>query len=640
MLNVMRRHAYSWMVRVILFLIILVFAFWGMSGGFFSQVKQVAKVDGQTILADEVDHEATQLRRTLQQIYGPNTPEVLKHVNLRQEALGQIIENHLIQREAQHLGLEVNDAELKRRIESNQSFQIDGQFDFATYQAVLRDNDMTPPEFEQNQRAAILADTLKAMVTEGVQVSEEEARAEFDRRNLKLTLAYIEVPYTRFAGKITPAEAEIADYYKKNGEEFREPERVKVVFVHYDPAILAQSLKPSDKEIQDYYARNQATLFTHPLSVHARHILIATPAGATGKEKAAANAKAKDVLRQLKAGANFAKLAAKYSDDTGNKLKGGDLGTFGKGEMVKPFEQVAFKLRPGDAALAETQFGYHVIKVDETFPPHVDSLEQARPKIIQALRSKAGGELVREAMHEDLTAALAGQSLSDLANKRGLDAVETPFFAANEPVKGTEQNPELARDALKMEEGDVRAITHAGSDPYIVKLIKRQPSRIPELKEIKAKVREAVIRSKAEQAAREFANSIAEQIKSPDDFAKLAAANHLEIHNTGEFSRTNHMVPLVGDFPEVTDAASQVAAVPAMLGRVMVHGADSYIFEVLDRRPPGAEEWEKDGPPFTEEILQARRAQVWNGFVDALKQRAKIEVDTDQLGETSTEPSM
>src|SRR5208337_2792974 len=151
MLNVMRRHAYSWMIRAILFLIILVFAFWGIGTGLFSQVKPVAKVDGQTILADEVDHEATQLRRTLQRIYGPNAPEVLKHVNLRQEALGQIIEGHLIHREAQHLGLEVDDAELKRRIESNQNFQSGGQFDFATYQAVLRDNDMTPAEFELNQ---------------------------------------------------------------------------------------------------------------------------------------------------------------------------------------------------------------------------------------------------------------------------------------------------------------------------------------------------------------------------------------------------------------------------------------------------------------------------------------------------------
>lgn len=640
MLSAMRRHAYSWMIRAVLFLIILVFAFWGIGTGLFNQVRPIASVDGQTILADEVDREATQIRRNLQQLYGPNASEALKNINLRQEALQQIVENRLIQREARRLGLEISDAELQRQIATNRAFQIDGQFDFQTYQAVLRDNDLAPADFERSQRDSIVAGLLKQMVSQGVLVSDDEARLEFNRRNAKLALAYVEIPYTQFAARITPTESQIADYYKNNGEKFREPEQVKVVFVDYDPAVLADKLNPSEKEIEEYYDKNKITVFTHAEQAHARHILTSVAPGATDKEKAEAKAKAEDVLRQVKAQGDFTKLAAKYSDDPGNKFKGGDLGFFGRGQMVKPFEDAAFKLKPGEVALVETEFGYHVVKVDEVKPGHVDTPKEARPKIIEALKRKAGDAIAHKALHEDLAAALESHSLKELAEKRGLGAIETPFFAADEPVKGAEKNPQLVRAAFKLDEGDIRAVTGPGADSFLVKLLKRRPAQIPPLKEIEAKVREALVRDQAEQASRDFAQSVLKQIKTADDLTKVAAANKLQVHDTDEFSRADGAVPPIGKFPEVTDSASLVAKVPGVIGRVMEHGGSYYIFELLSRKPPRDEEWKTAGSSFTERLVQARREQVWNRFVNGLKEQAKITIDANQLGQTATESSM
>src|ERR1700674_5063034 len=414
MLNAFRRHAYSWMIRIVLFLIVVVFAFWGIGTGLFNQVRPLASVDGQTILPDEVDRQADRMRRSLQSMYGANAADALKGMNLRQEALQQLIEARLVQREARRIGLEVSDTDLQDKISSAKGFQLNGQFDLDTYQAVLRNNDLSPADFEHQEREVMTAELLHGMVTQGVQLSVGEAQLDFDQHNAKLALAYVAIPYSQFAAKVSPTDKEIAGYYNRNGEKFREPERVKIVLVDYEPSALAEKLNPSDKEIEDYYNKNKSTEFTHPFQVRARHILVSVPAGATGKEKAGAKAKAEGILHQVKAhpGA-FASLAAKFSDDPGTKDNGGDLGYFGRGQMVKPFEDAVFKLKPGQVTMVESQFGYHVVEAEDSRPARVDTLAQARPETIDTLRRKTGGEIARKALKEDLAAALGGRDLKD-----------------------------------------------------------------------------------------------------------------------------------------------------------------------------------------------------------------------------------
>ncbi len=197
------------------------------------------------------------------------------------------------------------------------------------------------------------------------------------------------------------------------------------------------------------------------------------PAGASDKEKAAAKAKALDVLKQAQSGGDFAKLAAKYSDDPSNKLEGGDLGTFGRGQMVKPFEDAVFAMKPGQIAMVETRFGFHIVKLDESKPAHTDTLAEAKPKIIDELRTQAGAKLGRAAAQEDLAAALAGASLQDLAKKRGIEAIETPLFAHGEPAGGAERDRELMEAAFKLDAGQVAIVPEKGA-PYVIKLLVRQ----------------------------------------------------------------------------------------------------------------------------------------------------------------------
>jgi len=635
MLEGIRRYQYSWQVQVPFLLLGIVMAFWGFGAGLFGSIHPIATVNGQKILGDQVDREANQLRATVQQMYGASAQAVLKNINIRQEAVERLIEEQLIGDEARHLGISISDVALQDKISKETAFQRDGQFDFDTYQDVLRANNLLPAEFENEERDRMIADTLRNMIDTGVQVSDDEARHAYNLVNEKIGLRYVEFAFSDFAAKISPTEAQIADYYKKNTEQFREPERIKLAYVHYEPLVLAAKYTPSDKEVEDFYKRNAGTRFKHADEVHARHILIAVPAGASDKEKAAAKAKALDVLKQAQSGGDFVKLAAKYSDDTSNKLQGGDLGTFERGQMVKPFEDAVFAMKSGQIDMVETHFGFHVVKVEQSSPAHIDTLAEAKPKIVEELRTQAGAKLGRAAAQEDLASALAGGKLEDLAKKRGIDAVETPLFAQGEPASGLEADRELIAAAFKLEVGQVSLVPEKGA-PYVIKLLVRQPSRIPPLKEIEAQVRDAVIRTTAQAQASRQAQKILATIKSPADFDKAAASNKLVIKTVDPFVRADRRVEGIGEFPEVTDAAAAVPAIPGVIDRVMENGGNSYLFEVTSRAEPTDADWKTAQKAFLEEYVQQRRAQAWTRFLDSLKDQAKIQIDSDQLAAGSS----
>ena len=633
MLDRMRTWGRSTAVKVLFGVLMIAFAFWGVGTGLAMRVKPVASVNGNRILASEIDNESEQIKRTLTQIYGTNAPQLLKNINLRQEALNQIIEQRLIADEARHLGIRISDQTLADKIAADPKFQEGGVFDPKRYEELLQANDLLPSDYENSVRGSLMEDALRQMVEQGVQVSDADARHSYDLHSEKVKLAYVQIPYHDFVAKISPTPKQVEDYYNSHQDEFRDPERVQIAYIHYDPAILAAKIAPPDHDIEDYYKSNLRKLYTHPDEVHARHILIEVPAGATPEQKAQAKSKAEDVLKQLQKGADFAKLASQYSQDPSTRLEGGDLGSFGRDQMIKPFEDAAFSMKPGELRLVETKFGFHVVRLESKSPAHVDPMQDVRPKIIDALRTETGARMARQALDEDVSVAAGDGKLPDLAKKRGLELVQTPSFSRADAA-GVVHDEKLVDTAFKLTAGDVRAVSGgAGAAPYLVKLVAREPAHVQPLKDIEAKVRDAYIRTNAETQARVRAQDLLKQMKTADDFNKVAQANNLSIHQTDQFLRSTESVPEIGSFPEVTDAAGVVAAIPGVIDRVMQNKGDAYIFEVTARSLPSDQDWKTAQTEFLPDFVQQTRAQAWTRFIEALKSRAKITVDASQLAQ-------
>lgn len=647
MLQVFRKHAYSWGTRALLWCLIAAFViFFGGGLSYFAQVRPVASVDCYTyfhlytwpgcrnILSDQVDHEAGNIRKAVQNTRGADAQAILQSVNLREMAVESLIEQIVVEREAHRIGLKVSDDDLARAIASQAVFQENGRFNPELYGQILRDNGIAPADFESETRGKILADTLRRTVTSAVQVSPEEARAEFNRFGEKLSLAYIEFPAANFANS-RPTDKEVAAFYQDNKETFREPERVKIDFIRYDPIALAPKTPPSDNSIEEYYEQNLKTEFSHPEKIRVRHILIAVPADASAADKAAAKAKAQDLLQKIKNGGSFAELAKEDSDDPGSKQNGGELGYISKGELVKPFEEVAFTLKPGQLGLAETQFGYHVIQVEDVKGATVETIDEARPQIVTALKEQEGEKLAHQDLDQDIAAAGEGRDLKSIAAKRGLVAVETPYFAENESIKGAEDNPKLVKEAFTLQPGETRPVTQGGSI-YLIKLIDRKATRIPPLNEIKDKVADTMIQIRAQAEARQAADKVLKQIKSPEAFDAIAESQHLQAKMTGDFTRASGNLPGIGSFPEAAQAAATTPAVPGVIDRVMENDGNAYIFEVVSRTAPSDTEWKMVQGQFTARFLQQKQEDAWVNFVSNLKRKSVIVVHSDLIGNSTS----
>jgi peptidyl-prolyl cis-trans isomerase D len=631
MLDMIRRHAYSWTIRAVVIVLIAVFAFWGVGTGLFSRVKAVATVDGHQILTKDIDQQAEHIRNRIQQAYGARAAQLLAHFNVREEALDQLIDQQLVLDEARQLGLRIGNAELEQAISSQRAFQVNGRFNFRTYREVLRANGLRPAEFESNIRLELLQEMMRRMVGAGVEVSETEARHVYNQLNLKLAMLYVEIPYSGFVAKMAPTDEQIDGYYQSHREQFRDPARIKMDFIRYDPQLMAAGYQPSDKEIKAYYERNRDRLFTHPEEVRARHILIAVPPDATPQQKAAAKAKAENILEQLKAGASFAKLAKKYSDDPGTKDNGGDLGYFTEDQMVKPFAQAAFEMRPGEMLVVKSQFGFHVIEVEDHKLAHIDTLKEVRPQIVEALRHRAGADAANRGIEQDLAAALNGEKLAELAKKRGLSLVSTPFLAAGEQTPEI-SDPSLIQKAFKLDLNQVRVI-NGRETSYLVKVVARRPSYIPKLADIKAKVRTALVQDMAKAEASSRAAAFIKQVKTPADFAQAAAAAKLQVHSTGDFSRADGSIPDIGAFPAAIQAAAMAPAVPHMIGHPLTLDGNAYVFEVQKRGVPDDAQWKQAKQDFIARLRGQRQLQAWASFVQALRDRARIVVHPDLIGQ-------
>lgn len=650
MLQVFRRHAYSWGTRALLGFLILVFIiFFGGLGSYFLQVKPVASIDCYTyfdlitlpgchnILSDQVDHEAGNIRKAVVNSRGAAAEQMLKGVNLREMAVQSLIEQILIDREAHHLGLSISDDELAKAIASQSVFQDDGHFSTARYLQILRDNNLQPADFESETRTKMLSDTLRRAITTAVSVSSDEARAEFNRLGEKLNLSYLEFPAANFM-KGHPTDQQVEEFYRDNKESFREPERVKIDFIRYDPMVLAPQQPPSDDAISQYYEQNLKTEFSHPEQIKVRHILIRVSPDASASEKAAAKSKAQDILQKIKAGASFADLAKADSDDPGTAQNGGDLGYISRGELVKPFEQVAFSLKPGQLGIAETQFGFHVIEVENIKGAKTDSIEEARPRIIAALKEQEGQKIAHQDLDQDTAAAGEGRDLQRIAKERGLVAVETPYFAKTDTIKGAEDDPNLTKEAFSMNPGDIRPITQ-GDAIYLVKLIDRKPSQVPPFAQIKDKVAQTMLQLRAEGDAHKAAEAVLKQIKTAEAFDAVAQNNHLQVKTTGDFIRASGNLPGIGQLPLAAEAAAAVPSIPSVIEQVMQSNGNSYIFKVISRTPPTDAEWKTASAQFTAGLLQQKQQDAWFNFVNSLKRQASIVIHPDLIGNSTTDNS-
>ncbi len=366
MLEAIRAHTQGWLAKVILALITIPFALFGIDSYLNDAGSNVAvaKVNGDKISIQEYSNAVDTVRDRLQSQGQKVDAAMLESEELKQSVLDGLITRRLVNKEIGDANFKISDEQLSQHILGMPEFQENGKFSEELYQKTLEQNRLTASRFESDRRADMLTQQAREGLANLVFVpkSVAEQTLKFAHQQRDISVADIKTAEYIKQVKVTPEE--VKAYYELHKAKFKTPEQVKLEFALLSAASLVAQTLVSDDEVKQFYQEN-AEKFQGDEQRQASHILIGFGVGATAEEKAAAKEKAADLLAQIKKNPKlFEELAIKHSQDPGSATKGGDLGSFARGAMVKPFEEAAFSMKVNQISdIVESEFGYHIIKV-------------------------------------------------------------------------------------------------------------------------------------------------------------------------------------------------------------------------------------------------------------------------------------
>jgi peptidyl-prolyl cis-trans isomerase D len=533
MLDFMRRHAQSWMIKVALGAVVVVFIFWGIWSPREARERDLVEIDGQTITIAEARNYYQRLRENYQSIYRETfTEEMVKRMGLKERAVRDLIDKVLLLQEAHRLGLRVAPEEVQAAIQDSPAFQKDGTFDQATYLRALQRARMTAKEYEANQQQMLLISKVQRLIISSAKVSDQEVldsyRAIFEKVNLDvLSLNPADIKEV----SVTPEE--VKGYFAKHREDFKIPARVRAQYLLFDPKDYAKHIQITPKELEDYYQNNREK-FTQPRQVKVRHILIRAETKDT-EATAKARKKAESIREEAVKGKDFAQLAKQYSEDPGTKDHGGDLGYLTRGQLVPEFEQEAFSLKVGEISkVIQTPYGFHILKVDDIQEAKVEPLEKVKDQIATFLRTRIARELAHDEADQAYATASRAKGLDSFAKEKNLRLKETRLFSANDKV---DLDPKLKDAALSLGKGEVSPVLRLGETFAVLQVLERRESRTPELKEVEGEVSEALRGEKQKEKALAKAQEVLEKLRKGAEVKSLAAQERFKVEETGFFER-------------------------------------------------------------------------------------------------------
>jgi peptidyl-prolyl cis-trans isomerase D len=631
MLAKMRRHMnwLKWSLGIVClaFVIFYIPDFLRGNGADAASGDTIAKVAGHEITAGEFRRTYQAQLQAYRSAYGANMSEqLLKQLGIEQQILQQMVDERAALAEADRVGIKVSDEEVRQRIFSLPAFQENGAFiGEQRYQQLLRMQrpPMVPSEFEEGVRRQLTTDKLRASLTDWLSVPDKDLEQEYRRRNDKVKLAVVSFNADTFRAQASASDADVASYFEAHKNDFQIPEKRKIRYVLIDIDGMRAKVVVPPADVERAY-NNGIEQYTTPEQVRASHILLKTE----GKDDAAVKAKAEDVLKQAKAGADFAELAKKYSEDDSAK-NGGDLDYFGKGKMVPEFDQVAFELAPGQiSGLVKTQYGYHIIKVLDKKAATTRTLADVRTQITDQLAYERA-----QAQAADLATKLEKEvskpaDLDKVAKQQGLTVQESGFFARDEPILGLGPSPEAASKAFDMKPGDVAGPLRTSRGFAFETLVSKQDPYVPKLDEVKDRVKDEVVKQKARELSRQKAAEIAAKLKNAPDFEKAAKAAGLEVKTTELIAR-DAPIPDVGASAAVQDAAFKLP-VGAVTDPIVTDNG-TVVVKVLEKQETTPEQLTLAKDKFREDLLTDRRNRFFSAYMVKAKQKMKIDVNREAL---------
>ncbi|MBF0201978.1 MAG: SurA N-terminal domain-containing protein [Desulfamplus sp.] len=639
MLRFMRANTGSWIIKIILGLIVVVFVFLGMGSMGSKNRDHVAMVNDMPITLDEYRQSYQNTIEEMRRRFGGNlSEELLQMLQVKKQAMDRLIEERLISFEADRLDFDVSDKELQESLASIDAFQKNGVFDINVYLMVLSRNRLTPEAFESMQRENIRRSKVMDLVMNSVKVSDAEAREWYIQNNSEVSINYVKFDQERY--QIPMNDDAVSQYYEKNREKYKSEPQLTVEYLRYAFDDYRDQAEITSESIELYYEENRDKFMT-PEQVEASHILIKVEADADDDAVEAARMEAHEIYEMALSGAEFEDLAREFSQGP-TKDKGGYLGTFSRNDMVKPFADKAFSMQPQEIGEpVRTQFGWHVIKVISRIDEAVKSVDEAAPEIRETLVDEEVRDIAYNAASHAFDAVIEGDTLEQAALITGTTLENVGPFTMKGPEWEFPDPSTFARSAFELSLNEIGDIKEIGSAYYIIKPIDRiEPSVLPlenVLDRVQKDLAAQLSREAAESAAREFFAHISDHMNQsqgttalekiePDTIKSAAQERGFELHDT-PFFKKDGVIEGLGREPALAEAAFRLSDVKRLPDDIIKGNGGYYVIFLKERKTPSLDMIKENISSARKTIQGYKQSEMYASWMEKLKKESIIEIE-------------
>ena len=588
MLQILRNKAQSTIIQGVVLVIALVFIFWGVGTNMMQSGRDAAiLVNDQEISFQEFQQRYDQTINDYRRQFGDAiSDEVLKGLGIKQQVINQLTQSALLRQGTQAMGLMVAPVEIQTTIQKMPHFQKDGAFNLEIYKALLTANRMTPHSFEASISEDLLTQKgLAAINSFAAAVSDTEINEAYQREQETVTINVVKVSPDLFLNTIVVDGKELADWFETEKNRYKGEQKIKVKYLPFLYKSAMAGIPISDEQILARYEKEKST-YQIPEKRQARHILFKADKTSTAEQHAAQLKNAEDALAKARAGKDFSTLAKNLSEDT-SKTRGGDLGAFAQGRMVKEFDDAVFSMQPGAISdIVKTAFGYHIIKLEKILPATTRSIEDVRADIISTLQSEqaqpATFQLANTA-YEDIIAAGSLQAYADKHTDKSV--VTTDFFSRSALPADLESDPKFVDTVFSLKQGELSSLIETPSGYFIVFTETIQEPTLPTLDAVKERVTLDYRLAKARKMAQETAQAFLTKVTSGADMAATAKEAKLTILKSGPL-RKNNSAPDPALPASLVEQALRLGPKAPFPRAPLTVSEDHYILQFVERKVP------------------------------------------------------
>ena len=533
----------------------------------------------------------------------------------------QLVQQQVLLQVADNLGLRATDDDVRQYLHTGPTGEVifpNGKFiGNDQYAALISQRlNMSVKDFEDSVKTDIVVRRLQALITAGVTVGDQEVREGYRKQSLKIKFDYAVISSDDLRKNINPSDSDLEAFFKKNGARYASavPEQRRITYFAFNPSQIPGGVQqPTQQQIQQYFTAHQSE-YSVPEQARSRHILISVPAGADAKADAAAKSKADGILKQLQSGGNWADLAKKNSDDPGSKDAGGELGFAQRGKMVPEFDIAIFSQKINDIKVVKSQFGYHIVQVEERTPAHAQSLADVQ-STIQSTLARQNEAAAEDNYAKALTSEAIKNGLEKTAAAHHLEVVTTPLVGAQGVIAALPDSSSLLSKAFASKQGDPAQDAPTGEGYAIFQVTGTAPAHAPAFADWKTHVLDDYRDQQLPMLLSQKTNELAQKAKNENDLAKAAK-------EVGATVKTSDLVGTQGQVPDLGEV-SQVAPqlfdlfVGNISGPINAQRT-GVVAKIVDKQEPSADEIQKNFDQMRDQLLEQHRSEAFSIFVSGV----------------------